>query len=133
MFVKSTQAIVPLQSGGGNPIGAILGLGFFILFFPGVWKAFQKANEPGWAAIIPIYNTYVMIKIGENKWWWLILLFIPLINAIALFKISIDVAKAFGQGIGFGIGLAVLPFIFWPLLGFGGYQYRSQSPQPAVS
>ena len=133
MFVKSTQAIVPLQSDGANPIGAILVLGFFIIFFGGMWKAFQKANEPGWAAIIPIYNAYVMIKISENKWWWLILAFLPLTNVIALFKISIDVAKAFGQGIGFGIGLAVLPFIFWPLLGFGGYRYRSQSAQPAVS
>ena len=132
MFVKSTEAIVPLQSGGVNTIRAILALGFSIIFFAGVWKAFQKANEPGWAGIVPIYNVYVMIKIGENKWWWLILLVIPLINVIALLKINIDVAKAFGQGLGFGVGLAVLPYIFWPLLGFGGYQYRSQSAQPAV-
>ena len=120
-------ALVPLQSNGGG-LGGILflvvWLAIIVAVVAGTWKAFEKAGEPGWAAIVPIYNVYVMIKIGGNEWWWLILLFVPVINVIAILKISIDVAKAFGQGLGFGLGLWLLAFVFWPLLGFGDYEYQ---------
>ena len=118
---------VPLQSDGGGTSGVVvslLSLVVTIVVIAGTWKAFQKADRPGWAAIIPIYNTYVMIKIGGNAWWWLLLLFVPLVNFLALIKISIDVARAFGRGIGFGLGLSFFSFIFWPLLGFGDYEYQ---------
>ena len=65
-----------------------------------------------------------MIEIGGNEWWWLLLLFVPLINVIVILEISIDVAKVFGQGLGFGLGLWLLSFVFWPLLGFGDYEYQ---------
>lgn len=123
--------MVPLQTGGGGGGGAIAGIVMLLVYLAiivavvaGMWKAFEKAGKPGWAAIIPIYNLYVMIKISDNAWWWLILFFIPLLNIVAAFKINIDVAKVFGQGIGFGIGLALLGVIFWPLLGFGDYEYQ---------
>lgn len=122
--------LVPLQNGGGGGVVGIIlmlvYLAIIVAVIAGTWKAFQKAGEPGWAAIIPIYNVYIMIKIGGNDWWWLILFFIPLIQIIALFKIMIDVSKAFGQGVGFGLGLAILGFIFWPLLGFGDYEYQGE-------
>jgi uncharacterized membrane protein YhaH (DUF805 family) len=125
------QHLVPLQTGGGGGGAGVVGIVLLLLYLAvivaviaGTWKAFQKADQPGWAAIIPIYNVYIMIKIGGNEWWWLVLTFIPIINIIALFKISIDVAKGFGQGLGFGLGLAILSFIFWPLLGFGDYDYQ---------
>lgn len=117
-----------LQSNGGSGAGGavllLVYLAVIVVVIAGMWKAFEKAGEPGWAAIIPIYNTYVMIKIGGNAWWWLLLLFVPLINLVAIVKISVDVAKAFGQGLGYGLGLAFLSFIFWPILGFGDYQYQ---------
>lgn len=119
--------LLPLQSNGGGLggiVATIVWLVIVIAVIAGTWKAFEKAGRPGWAAIIPIYNVYVMIKIGGNEWWWLILLFIPLINFLAILKISIDVAKAFGQGLGFGLGLGLLSFIFWPLLGFGDYEFQ---------
>jgi uncharacterized membrane protein YhaH (DUF805 family) len=119
--------LLPLQSNGGG-LGGILflvvWLAILVAVIAGTWKAFEKAGQPGWAAIIPIYNVYIMIKIGGNEWWWLILLFVPLINILAILKISIDVAKAFGQGLGFGLGLWLLAFVFWPLLGFGDYEYQ---------
>lgn len=127
MLGSITQLLVPLQNDGGGALGIVLLLVYLaviVAVIAGTWKAFEKADQPGWAAIIPIYNIYIMIKIGGNEWWWLILTFIPLINIIALLKISIDVAKGFGQGIGFGLGLSFLSFIFWPLLGFGDYQYQ---------
>jgi hypothetical protein len=93
----------------------------------GMWVTFEKAGEPGWAAIIPIYNTYLLVKIGDNAWWWVLLLFVPVINILALGKISIDVAAAFEKGVLFGLGLALLPFVCYPVLGFGGSQYRAAS------
>ena len=129
MLAALVGALVPLQNGGGGG-GAVALLIFVVplliaaVVIAGMWKAFAKAGEPGWAAIIPIYNIYVMVKISDNPWWWLILFLIPVLNIVALFKINIDVAKQFGQGLGFGLGLAILPIIFWPLLGFGDYQYQ---------
>ncbi|MDZ7731051.1 MAG: DUF5684 domain-containing protein [Natrialbaceae archaeon] len=119
------SSLVPLQAGdiGMALIFMLIPLLLTVVVIAGFWKAFAKAGEPGWAAIIPIYNAYVMVKISGNPAWWLILFFIPVINFIAAIKISIDVAKAFGQGTGFGLGLAFLGFIFWPLLGFGDYDY----------
>ena len=37
---------------------------FAVITIAGAWKAFEKANQPGWACIIPIYNSYIMLKIG---------------------------------------------------------------------
>jgi hypothetical protein len=118
-------AFVPLQgSGSGGIVPLLLQLIVLVVVVAGLWKTFEKAGEPGWAAIIPIYNTYVIVKISGNAWWWLILLFIPVINLFALAKVSIDVAGKFGQGTLFGVGLWLLSFIFYPVLGFGDYQYQ---------
>jgi hypothetical protein len=125
--------LAPLQAdaalGAGLLITFLLPLLIALVAIAGMWKVFTKAGEPGWAAIIPIYNVYKMIKISGNEWWWLILFIIPFINFIAAIKISIDVAKAFGQGVGFGLGLVFLSFVFWPLLGFGDYQYQGRMQQ----
>lgn len=126
MFGDVGTAVLPLQSNGGGAVGGVaflVLLGFLVVVLGGVWKAFEKAGQPGWGALVPIYNTYLMIRIGGNAWWWLLLLFVPLVNFFVALKVMIDVARAFGQGVGFGLGLGVLGFVFWPLLGFGGYEY----------
>ena len=81
-----------LQTGGG--VELIVALAFVIVVIAGVWKTFTKANQPGWAAIVPIYNLYIMLKIGDNEWWWLLVLLVPILNLVALFKIFTGVAKA---------------------------------------
>ena len=126
MSLDVSAVLVPLQgtNGGGGLLFLLVYLAILVAVVAGIWKAFEKAGEPGWAAIIPIYNVYVMVKISGNDWWWLLLFFVPLVNLLALLKISVDVAEQFGQGLGFGLGLGFLSFVFWPLLGFGDYQYR---------
>ncbi|MEF8781552.1 MAG: DUF5684 domain-containing protein [Haloarculaceae archaeon] len=118
-----STADVLLQAGSGEIAVLAIPLLVAILQLAGMWKVFTKANRAGWAAIVPIYNLYVMLKIGDNAWWWLLLLFVPIVNVYAQYKIHAGVARAFGKGIGFGLGLAFLGPIFFPLLGFGGYRY----------
>ncbi|HLP85630.1 MAG TPA: DUF5684 domain-containing protein [Phycisphaerales bacterium] len=118
------------QGGGGEAAGAIVGLIFFVfwlavlvLVIAGLWKVFAKAGQPGWAAIVPIYNMYVWTKVVGRPWWWLLLMFIPIVSLVIAIILCLDLAKSFGKGVGFGIGLALLGFIFIPLLGFGSDKY----------
>ena len=92
----------------------------------GKWKVFEKAGKPGWAAIIPIYNLYVILEIAELPTWYLVLYFIPFANIYVQIYSSIELAKKFGEKVGFAIGLFLLPIIFWPILGFGKSEYLKE-------
>lgn len=91
------------------------------------WRIFEKANQPGWAAIVPIYNLVVTLQIVGRPIWWIILFIIPAVNFIMAAVISIDLAKSFGKSTGFGLGLWLLGFIFGPILAFGDAQYQGPS------
>ena len=82
------------------------------------WKVFKKAGKPGWAAIIPIYNTIVMIEIAELPMWYIALFFVPFANIYAIFKINIEIAKKFGKDAGFGVGMTLLAPVFYAILAF---------------
>ncbi len=112
------------SAGIGSIVGLIIYLAILVVIIAGVWKTFEKAGQPGWALFIPFYNIYVMLKIAGRPGWWLILFIIPLVNFIIAIVMSVDIAKNFGKGTGFGIGLAFLGFIFYPILGFGDAQYQ---------
>ena len=105
-----------------------------VFFIACIWKVFEKAGQPGWASIIPIYNTIILLKIAGKPWWWIFLLMIPLVNIVFIFMFSIDLAKNFGKGTGFGVGLILLGFIFFPILAFGSARYmpyqQQFQPQP---
>jgi len=124
-LAESLNVVLQGGPGGGpGPILLLLWLALVVIVIAGVWKTFTKANQPGWAALIPFYNFYIMLKIGDNEWWWLLVLFVPIVNIYAMYKIFAGVSKAFDQGIGFALGLWFLGIIFWPLLGFGDYTYQ---------
>lgn len=93
----------------------------------GAWRMFQKMGRQGWEAIIPFYNTYVVCQELYGQGWKLLLFLIPLYNIYFLFKMNIDLAKAFNQNAGYGIGLALLSVVFVPLTGFGSAVYRDGS------
>ena len=90
----------------------------------GWWQIFTKAGQPGWAAIVPIYNIIIMLRITQKPLWWLILFFIPFVNLVAIILVGIEVAKRFEKSAAFGVGLALLSFIFAPMLGFGDASYH---------
>jgi hypothetical protein len=97
-----------------------------------LWKVYAKAGKPGWAAIVPIYNVIVLLEIVGRPLWWIVLFFIPFANIVAAILLYIGLAKAFGKGGGYGIGLLLLPVIFLPMLAFGSAQYvGGAQPSPA--
>ena len=98
-----------------------LALGIFTIV--AMWKTFNKAGQPGWACIIPIYNIYILIQIAGRPGWWTLLFFIPLVNLIVDIIVSIDIAGNFGKGVGFGVGLCFLPFIFFPIIVFSDAEF----------
>lgn len=95
-----------------------------ILILASLWKVFTKAGKPGWGCIVPIYNVILLLEIAGKPLWWVILLFIPLVSIVVAILVSIEVGKAFGKSTAFGLGLALLPFVFYPMLGFGSAQYQ---------
>jgi len=112
----------------GAMIFMLIYLALIILMIAGMWKVFAKAGKPGWAAIIPFYNVFVLVEISGKDIVWFIMFFIPCANIIAAFVVYMEVAKAFGKDPAYGIGMVFLPFIFFPMLGFGSAQYQG-TPQ----
>lgn len=103
--------------------GLYYAVGLFMLVC--MWIIYKKANRSGWDSIIPIYNTMVMLKIAGKPMWWIVLMFIPIVNIIFICMAVYDFCKAFGKGLGFFFGVVFLPFIFYPILAFGKAQYTN--------
>ena len=108
--------------------GAIAAMGLFfwilsmalgILKIVSLWKIFKKAGKPGWASIVPIYNIYIMCEIAEKEWWYILLLCVPFVNIYAIIVLYNGMAKKFGKGGGFVVGMILLPVVFFPMLAFG--------------
>ncbi len=112
------------MSGGGAAIFLVIYAVIVVFEIAAFWRVFSKAGHHGWAAIIPIYNAYTLCRVAGRPGWWWILLIIPVVGFVILIVVSLDVAKKFGKGAGFGIGLWLLSFIFYPILGFGSAQYQ---------
>lgn len=119
------RAVLLAQDDGGllGLILTLIQLAIIVLSIAGLWKTFDKAGKPGWAAIVPFYNIIVLLEIAGRPLWWIILLLIPCVGIVVAFIVAIDVAKNFGKDAAYGIGLVLLPFIFYPLLGFGDARY----------
>jgi signal peptidase I len=114
-------------------------LGIIIVFFPililqavGLWKLFEKAGRPGWEAIIPIYNTFIIIKLTGKPLWWILLTFIPGINVIVIVGLIVEFAKSFGKFSFLDhIKAVLLSFIYLPLWGYDkNVKYLGSSASP---
>jgi hypothetical protein len=119
---------------GGGLIGALFGGAFFlvwlavvVLVFVSLWKIFEKAGKPGWAGIVPIYNLIVWLEIVGRPIWWIVLMFVPCVGIVVGIILCIDLAKSFGKDAAYGIGLALLGIVFFPMLAFGDARYVGPS------
>ena len=88
-MLTSLQLLAQSNSGAGGAAAAGAGMVFLLLYIALIvliiasfWKIFTKAGQPGWAAIIPIYNLYIMCKIAGRPGWWVILMFIPIVSFV---------------------------------------------------
>ena len=110
-------------------ISCVAALLLAIPVFVGMWKSFQKAGKPGWAALIPIYNSYVMVQIaGRPLWWFVVICFVPFVNIVFAIMLLLNIARAFGKDVGYMLLLLFFPFVGWPLLGLGSAKYQG-APQ----
>ena len=114
-----------------NPF-AVLGAGFWVsslavtvFLIIAIWMIYKKAGQPGWAAIIPIYNIVVMLRVIKFEWWHiLIMIFVPFASLVYSIIIPIKLAKVFGKSTGFAVLAVFLTIIAYPILAFGQATYQ---------
>ncbi len=139
LSILSSPALQQDDAGGilallTSGVGLFCSLIFVLLLIASLWRIFTKAGQPGWAAIVPIYNIYVLLQIVGRPGWWLILYFIPFVSFIVALLVSIDLAKSFGKSAAWGV---ILLFVFnaigYLLLGFGDATYKGPAVTTAVT
>lgn len=136
---------------GGLAVGALVFFGIILLIclviaivqIIATWKILVKGGKPGWGALIPVYNQYLLCDmVGVNPWWILIVFigglisFIPIFGSLLSFAISIyftillnvSLARAFGKEDSYAIGLILLAPVFYAILGFGKDKFIGQNP-----
>ena len=124
--VTAMERNLSVMQSQGLGVGLVIYLVFMVammvLMIASMWKVYAKAGQPGWAALVPIYNIVVLLQIVRKPMWWIAMFFIPFANFIFLILLYLELAKAFGKSGGFAAGLIFLGFIFFPILGFGSAQ-----------
>lgn len=68
-----------------------------VIHFAGTWKLYVKAGRKAWEAAVPVYNAIVLMQIIKRPKWWVILLFIPIINLLMFPVIWVETIRSFGQ------------------------------------
>ena len=99
-------------------------LAIVVLMIASMWKIFTKAGKPGWACLIPIYSTIVLLEIVGKPTWWLILFFIPFVNYVFIIWTMNMLSKSFGKDVGYTAGMLLLGIVFFPMLAFGDATYQ---------
>ena len=115
-----------------NPFFVICWLAVVIFLIAAEWKVYAKAGQPGWACRIPIYNIYILTKIAGKPGIWTLWCLIPIVNIIFVIWLYNILSKSFGHDEGFTVGLLLLGFIFWPILGFGKSKYQGPYGDPVA-
>ncbi|WP_223203542.1 DUF5684 domain-containing protein [Cellulomonas soli] len=123
MEITTTDATV---DGGGAVVWLVVMLVWAVLILIAGWKLYVKAGESGWVAIVPVLNTFGLLKIVKRPLWWFLMLLIPIVNVVVLVIVLSDLSKAFGRGVGMTLLLLFLTPIGYLVLGFGQAQYQLQ-------
>lgn len=124
-------------------VALVVGLIIALIVAISLWKIFSKAGKPGWTAFIPLYSYYIEVQIAGLPVWYFIVGCIPVALALASITIPYEgntvislvyvatycvvvynLAKRFGKGVGYTLGMIFLPFIFYPMLAFGDAVYQ---------
>ena len=92
-----------------------------------IGKVLEKAGKPLWAGFVPIYNVMLLLEIVGRPTWWIILFLIPFVNLIVMVIVCVDIAKSFGKDVVYGVLLALVGLIMWPVLAFSDATYTGPS------
>ncbi len=68
-----------------------------VIHFLGTWKLYVKAGRKAWEAAIPVYNAIVLMQIINRPKWWVILLFVPVINLLMFPVVWVETIRSFGR------------------------------------
>ena len=100
-----------------------IGIFLAVLLAASLWRIFKKAGRPGWPALVPFYNGYITVEIAGKPGWWILLYLVPIVDIVVAAIVNVELARKFGKSTGFGVGLLLLPFIFYPMLADGDAAY----------
>lgn len=118
------EHILVLLSGGAILIVVSLAL-FGVLVLIGWWRIFAKAEEPGWAILVPFWNLWVFIQIIQRSNWWFLPMLIPIVNIFVGIYLSYALGRVFGKGpLWSTIFLVLLQPIGVVMLGFSDDEYQ---------
>jgi hypothetical protein len=112
---------------------SLISLMFLVSMAISLWRVFEKAGRPGWAALVPFYNLVILMEIVGRPVWFAFLFLVPLVNLAVAVLVGMDLSRSFGREPLFGVGLALLGFICLPMLAFGDATYRGPSAGPLPS
>ena len=96
----------------------------YVLVVIPLWAIFTKAGEPGWQALIPIWNTIVLLEIAGKPMWWILLFWVPILGIVLYILMLNGLSLSFGHGAGFTVGLVFLGLIFLYILAFDSSRYQ---------
>lgn len=71
----------------------------FILVHPYLslwWKSFEQAGRKPWEALIPVYNYFVVFKLGANKPFWSLLMIFPGVHMVMWSVANVSYIRRFG-------------------------------------
>ena len=112
------DSVNSLATQGTSTLSTVITVVLWVLTIIATWRIYEKADQAGWKSIIPIYSDYIRFKITFRSGWFFLLMFIPVLNIVIYIMLQNKLAKAFGHGIGFTLGLIFLPTLFTLILGF---------------
>ena len=84
-----------------------------VIHFLGTWKLYVKAGKKAWQAAIPIYNAVILMQIINRPKWWVILLFIPIINLLMFPIIWVETIRSFGKNSNMDTFLVIVTLGFY--------------------
>ncbi len=90
----------------------------------GMWRVFVKAGLPGWGALVPYYNLVLLMRLAGKPGWWAIWFLVPFLNIMIYTIVTLEIAKNFGKGVAYTLGLLLLPIVFYAILGLGRAEYN---------
>ena len=61
----------------------------------GTWKLYLISGNKSWQSFIPVYNVLILLKIINRPWWWIFIIFIPVINIIIIPVIWVELSRSF--------------------------------------